>query len=333
MSVWEGMRHKFAPGVRAVGLAMLAQLRLARASTSTADVVIVGYPGHLDMAAARRAARGKPVVFNPLVSLEDTIVEDRRLVRPWSPMARVLRAVDRYALHGAELVVADTAADRDYFIEHFGLSPGRVEVCYVGAEDDLFQPGEQPRDEFSVLFVAKLIPLHGVAVIVEAARMCNEIPFTIVGSGQLESLLNGHPPNVTWRRWVDYGELPDLYRSAGCSLGIFGTTNKASRVIPNKAFHALATATPLVTADTPAARELLEDGHNALLVPSGDATALASAIRRLAYDRALREEIAVRGRQTYVDEASETVLGERWRAMLERLVTANGRRWGRSPEI
>ena len=48
-------------------------------------------------------------------------------------------------------------------------------------------------------------------------------------------------------------------------------------MIPNKAFQALACGTPLVTADTPAARELLADGESALLVPPGDPEALAAA--------------------------------------------------------
>ncbi|HVM68659.1 MAG TPA: hypothetical protein VM204_02350, partial [Gaiellaceae bacterium] len=40
----------------------LAQARLlARRPPEPFDVVLVGYPGHLDLAAARRAARGRPV--------------------------------------------------------------------------------------------------------------------------------------------------------------------------------------------------------------------------------------------------------------------------------
>ena len=99
------------------------------------------------------------------------------------------------------------------------------------------------------------------------------------------------PPNVEWVEWVEYEQLPEEIQRAGCALGVFGTSAKASRVIPNKAFQALACGTPLVTADTPAARELLVDGESALLVPAGDPEALAGAVRRLADDRGLARRI------------------------------------------
>ena len=99
--------------------------------------------------------------------------------------------------------------------------------------------------------------------------------------------------------WIEYEQLPDEIRQAGCSLGVFGTTGKARRVIPNKAFQAIACGAPLVTADTSAARELLSDDASALLVPAGDAEALAGAIRRLAADPELASRIAAGGRAAY----------------------------------
>src|SRR5205807_6288067 len=120
--------------------------------------------------------------------------------------------------------------------------------------------------------------------------------------------------------WVDYERLPDELHRAGCALGIFGTTAKAARVIPNKAFQALACGTPLVTADTPAARELLVDGESALLVPAGNPEALAAALRRLAADSELAGRVAGGGRVAYERQASEAVLGLRWRAIVERLL-------------
>ena len=89
-------------------------------------------------------------------------------------------------------------------------------------------------------------------------------------------------------------------------------------MIPNKAFQALACGAPLVTADTPAARELLHDGESALLVPAGDATALAAAVRRLAAEPGLADRIGGGGLAAYREHASEAVLGRRWRGLVER---------------
>ena len=82
----------------------------------------------------------------------------------------------------------------------------------------------------------------------------------------------------------------------------------------------IACAAPLVTADTPGARELLVDEESALLVPPGNAKALAQAMRRLAADSELSRRIATGGRAAYEREASEPVLGARWRAIIERLL-------------
>ncbi len=316
MPVFESDRHKFALRIGTVARAILADVQLAFASTPDVDALVVGYPGHLDMLPATRVGRRVPVVFNPLVSLEDTMVGDRRVLRRGSLVARALRLVDRTAFRRADLVVADTAAHARYFGREFGLADDRVAVCFVGADDRLFTPGPE-RDRFHVVFVGKLIPLHGLETILAAAALCPEIEFRLIGSGQLDGLVTRRPPNVRWDPWAEYELLPDIYRAAGCALGIFGTSDKASRVIPNKAFQALATATPLVTADSEAARELLTDGRDALLVPPGDSAALAEAVRRLAGDFELRLELGMRGRATYEAHASEEVLGRRWRALLE----------------
>jgi glycosyltransferase involved in cell wall biosynthesis len=318
VSVWDDDRHGWGAGpARAFRLAA-AEARLLVRRRPDVDAFIVGYPGHFDLPAARRAARGRPVVFNPLVSLADTLVADRGRFRPGSFAARALEAADRRAFRAADVVVADTIADAQFFAGLAGLD--EVPVCFVGAEDRLFTPNWSPPDRFVALFVGKLIPLQGVETILAAAREAPEIDFRLVGSGQLESLVASRPPNVEHVPWIEYELLPAEIQRAGCSLGIFGTGGKAQRVIPNKAFQAIACAAPLVTADTSAARELLVDEESALLVPPGDAGALAGAVRRLAAESALSLHIAAGGRAAYEREASEAVLGVRWRAIIERLL-------------
>jgi glycosyltransferase involved in cell wall biosynthesis len=219
-----------------------------------------------------------------------------------------------------DLVVADTDANADFLARLAAVPRSRVRTCLVGAEERLFKPGWQPGDPFHALFVGKLIPLHGVDVILEAARLAPELQVHVIGTGQLDGLMKELPPNVLWREWVDYEQLPAEYWGAGCALGIFARSEKAARVIPNKAFQALACGTPLITADTRGARELLVDGENALLVPPGDPAALVQAVRSLAADPGLARRLGTRGREAYEEHASEDVLGARWRSLIAELL-------------
>jgi glycosyltransferase involved in cell wall biosynthesis len=317
VAVWEGVRDSWSAGVGQALKLVEAEARLLSRRPRGFDAFIVGYPGQFDLPAAKLASGGKPVIFNPLVSLADTLVRDRGRFRATSLPARALESIDRAAFRAADLVVADTRTQAQFFAELAGLDV--VQTCFVGAEDRLFRPVWQPPERFAALFVGKLIPLQGVETIVEAARLAPDIPFRVVGSGQLSHLLTTRPPNLDHVPWIEYVRLPLEFQSAGCALGIFGTTPKAQRVIPNKAFQALASAAPLVTADTPAARELLVDGESGLLIPPGDAAALANAVRTLAGDGDLSRRIARGGRDAYERHASEAVLGPRWRGIIERL--------------
>jgi glycosyltransferase involved in cell wall biosynthesis len=317
VSVWESREHKWSIGPLAALRLAWAEAKLTLPSNDQVDAVIVGYPGHFDMPRARRLARRRPLIFNPLVSLADSLVDDRGRFAPGSLPARVLARVDRRALRLADLVVADTDAHADFLAELAEIPRDRVATALVGAEERVFRPAWRQPERFEALFVGKLIPLHGLETILAAAELVPDLPVRVVGSGQLDALLEQRPANVEWTRWIDYDRLPEAYWAAGCALGIFGTSAKAARVIPNKAFQALACGTPLVTADTPAARELLVDGESALLVPPGDPAALADVLRRLSSDPELARRIAAGGRAAFEAHASEAVLGERWRSLVE----------------
>jgi hypothetical protein len=153
-SVWERRRHNWSAGFGAAGRVGVAEARLLFGSRHERfDAVIVGYPGHFDLPAAKRIARGRPVLFNPLVSLHETLVEDRGRFGHRSHAAAFLRHVDRIALRRADLVVADTEQNARHLAGLAGLPEGRTAVCFVGTEERLFHPGWQPAEEFHALFV------------------------------------------------------------------------------------------------------------------------------------------------------------------------------------
>lgn len=268
------------------------------------DAVFVGYMGHLDVLVLWPWARlrGVPVVWDAFLSLYSTVVEDRRLMSPRHPLARLLWAWEWLACRAADRVVLDTHAHAKLFRRLYHLPPARLAWALVGAEPERFMPDGSPGGARTVpepppppegcrrvLFYGHLIPLHGVGTILDAARLTEHEPieWTIIGDGQERPLLERCDlPRVRWIQGVPYEELRAWLASAHLGLGIFGTSDKAARVIPNKAFQVLAAERPLVTRDSPAIRELLEDGEKpgdlgVTLVPADDPQALAGAVRKV----------------------------------------------------
>src|SRR4051794_1665822 len=97
--MWSGT-HKFGLSPAVLPRLARAEVRLARAFVpEDVDALVVGYPGHFDLWGAKRHA--KPVVFNAMVSLYDTFVEDRERFRDGSLAANTLRRVDRSAFRAA----------------------------------------------------------------------------------------------------------------------------------------------------------------------------------------------------------------------------------------
>jgi glycosyltransferase involved in cell wall biosynthesis len=281
-----------------------AHVRLARQLQGRVpvDALVVGYPGHL-MVPLGRAVAGllrAPLVFDPLVSLWDTFADDRGLVGRSGLPARAVRAVDAAAFRLPDLVLADTGAHAGYYRSAFGLPEGRLAVVPVGALPEPAADGTcrslLEGEPLTVFQYGKWSPLHGADVVIAAAEMLRDEPFRFVlaGEGQLSAPLRAdiaarRLTNVEWLGSLTAGALRTRTLAADVCLGVFGSSAKAARVVPNKVFDGLACGRPVVTADTPGVRELLTQGEDALLVPAADPAALGQALRSL-------RDPAVRGR-------------------------------------
>jgi len=310
---------------------LTAYLRLIRAYLRAGDFdfIFVGYIGQLDVFLARllKIFHQKPIIFDAFYSLYDTMVKDRALYSESSLMASLLRLLDRFSIRCSDLALLDTNEHIKYFCNKFGLEPERFLAVPLGVDQDNFYPrssvgsrgirGIAPpapeEDEvFEVVNYSSYIPLHGIEVILKAAdllRQDKSIHFTLIGKGQLYPemrtlALKLGLENVNFVEWLNHRELVEKAAAADVLLGIFGTTEKASRVIPYKAYEALALAKPLITGLSPAARELLEDGKHCLLSPMGDEKALADKILLLKKSPELRKSIAQQGHQLFLEKCS-----------------------------
>ena len=72
--------------------------------------------------------------------------------------------------------------------------------------------------------------------------------------------------------------------------------------IPVVLMEAMATGLPVVASDLSGIPELVTDGLSGLLVPPGDAAALADALATLAADPAMRRRLGAAGRDTVLDD-------------------------------
>jgi glycosyltransferase involved in cell wall biosynthesis len=275
--------------------ALLARLArrwatLARAARRmpAPDIVLVGYLGHFDVHLARLIFRRIPVVLDHLIGASDT-ARDRRL----GGIARqaLLGMIDAGALRAADIVVVDTE-------EHLARLPERHQaqavVVPVGAPSAWYQAAQPAEREHTgrplrVVFYGLYTPLQGTPVIGAALGLIAGAPIevTMIGGGQDKAATMaaaGSSDAIRWLDWVPAAELPALVAGHDVCLGIFGTGDKALRVVPNKVFQGAAAGCAIVTSDTAPQRRALDGA--AILVPPGDPAALAAALLRLSGDRA-----------------------------------------------
>lgn len=305
-----------------------ARLIWSLARVERPDLVLVGYPGYFDvpMLAPIAKVRRIPIVFDPFVSLYDTLVEDRAMRGPASAAGRLSRVADRVACRLATLVLVDTPSHADYFVRATGISRDRVRVLWLGAQEDVFGP--QPEIEPTpglVVFHGTFVPLQGLPTIIRAAKLLEDknVRFRIVGDGQerpaIERLARELGAlNIELPGRVPREDIPREIAAAALCLGIFGTSEKARRVIPNKLFESLAVGRPVVTADTPAIRSAFSGEVE--VVPPGDSQALAAKVEALLANPARLDELSSAGRRRFERDYSEAALSRQLRGYIEELV-------------
>jgi glycosyltransferase involved in cell wall biosynthesis len=258
-----------------------------------------------------RSLRPRRIVADAFISLYDTVVNDRGLLRPADWRAKLLWRIERRAYGVADTVVVDTSQNAAFYASLFGLPRELFVPVPLATNEHDFVPTSTPArcDTCNVLFIGTLIPLHGISVIVDAARLLagrKDIRFTIVGTGQdanvMESALSDGVTNITWERdWKASAQLAAHIAQADICLGIFGSGSKAQRVCPYKVYAYASMGRPVMTARTAWLDQAVEEFGEVPFVdvPAADASALASGIVRLADDEVLRGEMAGRAREFY----------------------------------
>lgn len=200
-------------------------------------------------------------------------------------------------LEEAALVTTCSRAARDFLSSRYGEGAARAELAYHGLPAFADPAPRAPRTgrPFRVLAVGRLVPKKGFRHLVEAAALApSGFELELAGDGPERQALaelsaeRGVSGRVTMSGTLDSAGLVAAYARADIVAAPSVVNADGDRDgVPNSLLEAMAAGLPAVATDAGGLPEAVENGRTGLVVPQGDAGALAAAIARLEGDAAL----------------------------------------------
>lgn len=293
------------------------------------DLVWVPVCRQRDILAACRWAkrRGVKVLFDPMISAWDKKVLEQRKWKADEPRAKRLHALETRMMNAPDFVTWDTSCHVDFCAEQFGVPRERMAPLFTGTDEKVFRPLDVlPPDDglFHVLYHGAYLPLHGTGVIVEAARMTQDLPISwdFLGWGAYKAETEAKAVglgNVHFLDKVPYEKVPEVISAHDVVLGVFGTTAKAARVIGNKVYECMACRRPTINEFCTGYPPEAADCPAIKFIPPGDPAALVAAVEAYRADWARRDDYFAAARDFFERHLSMAVVKRQLAAILDRL--------------
>lgn len=207
------------------------------------------------------------------------------------------RRVDRYFAVSREI-----AAE---LVEELGWPGEKVEVLYNAVDVERTALAAPPglRTQLGgsetrplVLTPARLNAQKGHDTLLEAIAEVPEALFLLAGDGPERGRLEAFAAELGVSDRVRFlgrrEDVPQLL--AACDVFVLPSLYEGSSLA---VLEAMGAGIPIVSSAIGGTDELIDDGRSGLLVPPGDAAALAAALRRVLADPQLREDFAARARE------------------------------------
>jgi glycosyltransferase involved in cell wall biosynthesis len=190
----------------------------------------------------------------------------------------------------------------------------RVRVGHLGVDVERFRPGVGPTPHPpEILTVARFGPTKGIEVLIEAAGLLTRAFKTTPGGFRVRILGEGPSRGacLAKARALGVDEVVSFEGAASqreVALALQRATIFALPCVslrggarhdglPVALLEAMASALPVVSTAVGGIPEAVSDGHDGILVPSGDAPALAAALAMLLDDSALRRRLGTAARE------------------------------------
>jgi len=289
-----------------------------------ADIIFVGFLGH-HLVPIIKFFTKKPIIFDAFISIYDTLIYDRKKLKKNSLASKLVYSLEKKACDYSNKIILDTNQHISYFVKTFKINKKKLYKIPVGAEEDIFYPRKGGKNKkFTVFFYGYFLNLHGIHYIIKAANILKKenIQFIITGKGQtykkcIKLYKSFKIKNIIFKKETSIKEISNNIAKCDIGLGIFGKTNKTRRVIPNKVYQILAMKKPLITAKTPASKELLTNHKDVLFCKPKNSEDLAKKILELKNNKSLSKKIAENGYKTFKKQSSLPIISKILKKIIE----------------
>ncbi len=209
-----------------------------------------------------------------------------------------------------------------------GAAPRITVIPGSGVDTIHFAPApEPPAPPVVAAYAGRMIAIKGVANLVEAQQILQrrgmDLRLVLAGEADAEnpSAIGrdtleawSRLPGVTWRGRVE--DIREIWRNAHIAV----LASLGGEGLSKSLLEAAAMGRPIIATDIAGSRDIARNGVNAILVPPGDAGALADALASLAGDAGRRRRYGAAGRKLVEsglsDHAIETATETLYRALL-----------------
>ena len=212
------------------------------------------------------------------------------------------------------LAVSESLADA---LARSGVDASKIAVCPNGVAAERFRPSHRDETRFVVGFAGSLKPWHGLDTLLEAMTTVPEAHLEVVGHGPLDRLLDALPADRVTRLGArPHSDVIDLM--AGWDIGVAPYAPVEDFWFsPLKVLEYMAAGACPVASDLGEVPRLLGDGRRGVLVPPGNADALAAGIRGLSRDRDRAQRLGDRARRWVAANRSWSVNARRALAAMD----------------
>jgi phosphatidylinositol alpha-mannosyltransferase len=203
---------------------------------------------------------------------------------------------------------------------------GSFEVLYNGIDIDTYRRPQLQREVHpTVLFCGRHEPRKGLEVLLDAFLLLpDDFRLWVCSDGPHIAEVRkryGRDPNVAARiEWLGrVSETEKIERLARCTT--FCAPSLHGESFGLVLLEAMAAQTPVVASNIDGYNIVVKNDHNGVLVPAGDAAALAQALREVGTDASLRSRLITAG-NVRAEELSMRKLAHRYLEIYRDVLTA-----------